>query len=229
MISIFQMIFKTWNVDYMGQVKKLRLSCYLVLLSIDSKTRQHNSHSFVTWPIYSGNQPSLPFKQTCKTASTVTEGNYLILRMFTSPFCHVVIIWIWTNCTQILVNSLRPSDAYMCQWTRPSLIQIMACRLTGAKPLSEPMMGYCLLDPWGRTNFSEILIGIQTFSLKKIQLKMSSGKWWPFCLGLDVLSKMWSRNVSWGMSQGDQCRRCHCWYKMMSWPSYLHNQIFLYW
>ena len=32
-------IMKMKQIDYMGQVKKLRLSCYLVLLSIDSKTR----------------------------------------------------------------------------------------------------------------------------------------------------------------------------------------------
>ena len=38
------------------------------------------------------------------------------------------------------------------------------------------------------TNFSEILIEIHTFSLKKIDLKMSSGKWRPSCLGLNVLS-----------------------------------------
>ena len=44
------------------------------------------------------------------------------------------------------------------------------------------------------TNFSEILIEIQTFSFKKIDLKMSSGKWRPSCLGLNVLihlSKSW--------------------------------------
>ena len=35
----------------LGQVSKLWLSCYLVLLSIDSKTRLQDSHSFVTWPI----------------------------------------------------------------------------------------------------------------------------------------------------------------------------------
>ena len=39
-----------------------------------------------------------------------------------------------------------------------------------------------------RTNFSEILIEIQTFSYKKMHLKMSSGKWRPFCLGLNVLT-----------------------------------------
>ena len=37
------------------------------------------------------------------------------------------------------------------------------------------------------TNFSEILSEIYTFSFKKIHLKMSSGKWRPFCLGLNVL------------------------------------------
>ena len=39
------------------------------------------------------------------------------------------------------------------------------------------------------TNFSEILIGIQTFSFKKMHLKMSSAKWRPFCLGLNVLTE----------------------------------------
>ena len=40
------------------------------------------------------------------------------------------------------------------------------------------------------TNFSEILIEIYTFSLKKMHLKMSSGKWRPFCLGLNVLTSL---------------------------------------
>ena len=33
-----------------------------------------------------------------------------------------------------------------------------------------------------------MLIEIHTFSFQKIHLKMSSGKWRPFCLGLNVLS-----------------------------------------
>ena len=37
------------------------------------------------------------------------------------------------------------------------------------------------------TNFSKILIKINTFSLKKMHLKMSSGRWLPSCLGLNVL------------------------------------------
>ena len=43
-----------------------------------------------------------------------------------------------------------------------------------------------LIGPTGK-NFYDILIGIQTFSIKEIHLKMSSAKWRPYCLGLNVL------------------------------------------
>ena len=35
------------------------------------------------------------------------------------------------------------SAAYMRQWIGSTLLQIMACLLFGAKPLSKPMAGYC--------------------------------------------------------------------------------------
>ena len=41
------------------------------------------------------------------------------------------------------VNPSPPSAAYMSQLIWSALVQIMACRLTGAKRLSEPMLGYC--------------------------------------------------------------------------------------
>ena len=47
--------------------------------------------------------------------------------------------------------------------------------------------GILLIEPLG-TNFSEILIEILTFSFKKMRLKVSSAKRWPFCLGLNVLT-----------------------------------------
>ena len=37
------------------------------------------------------------------------------------------------------------------------------------------------------TNFSEILMEVQTFSFKIMRSKVSSAKWRPFCLGLNVL------------------------------------------
>ena len=48
--------------------------------------------------------------------------------------------------------------------------------------------GILLIGPWV-TNFSEILISIQTLSFKKMHLKMSSVKWRSFCLGLNVLKQ----------------------------------------
>ena len=46
--------------------------------------------------------------------------------------------------------------------------------------------GILLIGPLG-TNFSEILIKIQTFSLMKVRLKVSSAKCCSFALGLNVL------------------------------------------
>ena len=43
----------------------------------------------------------------------------------------------------------------------------------------QPTNQLLLIRPLG-TNFSEILIGIQTFLFKKMHLKMSSAQWRPF-------------------------------------------------
>ena len=48
--------------------------------------------------------------------------------------------------------------------------------------------GMLLLQTLG-TNFSEIFSEICAFSFKKMHLKMSSAKWRPFCLGLNVLRR----------------------------------------
>ena len=45
------------------------------------------------------------------------------------------------------INSLRQSNIY-ASVNLPSLVQIMACRLVGAKSLPEPMLEYCWLNPW---------------------------------------------------------------------------------
>ena len=48
-------------------------------------------------------------------------------------------------------------------------------------------VGILLIGALGK-NFTEIFIEIQTFSLKKMRLKVSSAKQRPFCLGLNVLT-----------------------------------------
>ena len=48
--------------------------------------------------------------------------------------------------TLYLFISFTANSAHMRRWTGSAVIQIMACRLDGAKPLSESMMTYYLLD-----------------------------------------------------------------------------------
>ena len=65
---------------------------------------------------------------------------YIHIFVHTMEVCNKPII--------IIINSSPPSAAYMRPWTSSALVQIMACRLSGAKPLPEPMLPYCYLDPW---------------------------------------------------------------------------------
>ena len=51
-----------------------------------------------------------------------------------------------------MINSSFCSAAYMRQWTGWTLVQVMACHLLGAKPLPEPMLTYCQLDPKEQTS-----------------------------------------------------------------------------
>ena len=64
-------------------------------------------------------------------------------------------------------NGLSPGRRQAIIWTNVGILSI--------RPLE--------------TNFSEILIKIYTFSFKKMHLKISSGKWRPYCLGLNELSR----------------------------------------
>ena len=80
----------------------------------------------------------------------------------------------WGRATHICVNkrTIIGSDKGLSPGRRRAIIRTNA--------------GILLIRPLG-TNFSEILVEIQTFSLKKIRLKMSSAKCCSFRLGLNVL------------------------------------------
>ena len=49
------------------------------------------------------------------------------------------------------LNSYPSSATYMLQWIGSALVQVMACRLFGVKPLPELMLTYCHLSPKGQT------------------------------------------------------------------------------
>ena len=59
-----------------------------------------------------------------------------------------------------------------------ALVQIMACRLGGTKPLSKPMLAYFRLDPWEQTSVNFFFFYQNTnFSIMKMHQKISSVKW----------------------------------------------------
>ena len=84
------------------------------------------------------------------------------------------------------VNSLRPS-ANLCISKLTSIASNNGLSPGQPQAIIWNNAGILLIGPLG-TNFSEILIEIHTFSLKKIRLKMSYAKCRPFCLGLNVLT-----------------------------------------
>ena len=102
------------------------------------------------------------------------------------PFC-------WSETATVGPDAFCSS---LTHWGRVTHIRVVNLTIIGSdnglspgqrQAITWTNVGILLIGPLG-TNFSEILIEIHTFSFKKIHLKMSSGKWRPFCLGLNVLS-----------------------------------------
>ena len=88
-------------------------------------------------------------------------------------------------------------NVYFAYWGRVTHICVSKLTIIGSDNGLSPgrcqaiiwtNAGILLIGPLG-TNFNETSIEIHTFSFKKIHLKLSSGKWRPFCLGLNVLNR----------------------------------------
>ena len=77
------------------------------------------------------------------------------------------------------LTHLPHSAAHMRQWTRTTLVQIMACRLFGAKPLSKPVIVNWTLENKLQWNLNQ---NTKLFIHDK-HLKMSSSNRRPFCPG----------------------------------------------
>ena len=82
------------------------------------------------------------------------SGGFIILFMIS---IYTPIMIYYSNGWQ-LINQCISSENNEAEWriyasvNIPSLVQIMACRLVGAKPLSKPMLEYCWFDPWEQTS-----------------------------------------------------------------------------
>ena len=88
-------------------------------------------------------------------------------------------------CNSFSIHSLRTSDAYMRHQSRPSLVQIMACRLLGSKPLSEPMLHYCQLDLMKKLQSN--CIRSSNIFFQENELENVVCCWHPFCVGLNIM------------------------------------------
>ena len=117
-----------------------------------------------------------PTKMVKKTWSFDLWTDYIFTLLFEDM--HTIhVLTHWGRVTHICVSKLTiiGSDNGLSPDRRQAIIWTNA--------------GLLLIGPLG-TNFSEILIEILTFSIKKMRLKVSSGKWRPFCLGLNELSSV---------------------------------------
>ena len=102
----------------------------------------------------------------------------------------------------------------------------MACRLFTTKPLSKPVITYYQLDS---KDHNAIQYSKFKFSFTKIYLKISSAKWRPFGLGLNVLiiSTWCKKGVcfrKWMMI----IHRGHVW-QNKSFSSISKSRAFLFW
>ena len=94
------------------------------------------------------------------------------------------------------ISTICSSHIVLTHWGRVAHICVSNLTIIGSDNGLSPgrrqaiiwtNAGILLIGPL-ETNFSEISIKIHVFSFKKMHLKMSSGKWRPFCLGLNVLT-----------------------------------------
>ena len=114
---------------------------------------------------------SMKFKSilnTFHTRNTIEYVVYKIVAILSRPQCVTVNVQYiprvmhqaktWTNfkyrqyrspwhAPECNFNWFRNRGAYMRHQTRPSLLQIMACRMLCTKPLSEPILDFCQLGP----------------------------------------------------------------------------------
>ena len=129
------------------------------------------------------------FRRTHTSINTVlvsTIGKYIF---FTSKSSGMIIILMAKRC------DLASSFLVLTHWGQVTHICVDNLTIIGSDNGLSPgrrqaiictNAGILLIGPLG-TNFSEILIQIQTFSLRKMHLKMSSAKWRQFRLDLNVL------------------------------------------
>ena len=131
----------------------------------------------VRWHLYNETAPrSSAHNFSCTMADWVLT--LCVARSFAAMLCAIIHYKGFRYCTQGRVTHICVSKLIIID-SDNGLSLVGAIIWTIARIL--------LIRPIG-INFSEILIKIHEFLVKKMRLKMSSAKWRPFCLGQNVLT-----------------------------------------
>ena len=110
----------------------------------------------------------------------ITRNSYRKLKFLSiSNFVRNIVSKVGPRFQFVSPHPFPPSTAYMRQWTRSAVVQIMAYRLSAP---SHYLNQHWLIVNWTlRNTLQPNLIKIQNFSFIKMHLKMSSAKWLLFC------------------------------------------------
>ena len=148
--------------------------CLFVFCSVDKRVVQIKKYSGLKFANMLGAGAVL---QTRPFSYAVRSFNLIHVMLNIASWPPKSILTYWGRVTHICVGNqiIIGSDNGLSSGRRQAIFWTNA--------------GTLLIGPLG-TNFSEILIDIDTFSLKKMHLKMSSGKWRLFGLGLNVLTQI---------------------------------------
>ena len=151
----------------MGQVMKERLSCYLVLLSFDSKTSWQDKSHLHAYKLYILCNFLLGVDDMCMRCHLQTSAGFFNSLSVSDIYMYVSLIW-------AIDGSDNGSSG---DWHQAVIWSNSGILLTG---------------PLG-TNINEFCTQLPQFSNKKNKLNMPCAKWLPICLGLSVLMRV----ISW--------------------------------
>ena len=134
--TIGQPSLKLWANKFLTDIQycnDLQTSISMEVVLYVNQNTQHTANKnvqlTVSWPLNSGNM-TLQWGSGAVQLRGCEDGD-LGLHKVLQGFCLVYSFPCW----KLLVNSSPPSASYARQWTGSALLQIMACRLDGAKPM----------------------------------------------------------------------------------------------
>ena len=174
--------------------------------------------------------PSYQYRDSHYIDETVVRPSYLHNDIFSAGMT-TSLCWTSPQGPILLFGKIK---SLKCHWGRMTHLCVSRLTITGSdngllpgqrQAIIWTNAGILLIGPLG-TNFSENSIKILTFSFTKMRLKVSSVKWRPFCLGLNVLRRSYKVISEWSP--------VHCLYSVFhlkhgsgsgfGWLSWKHSQ-----